>query len=176
MSDPWFEVDDHDDDHDFPELALIGQWWTYDAPSLRVADKQGRYTSVWTTGSGTEPSVLLLSDAAHDRWDDVVPGLGSAATLHAMEADDTAGSDAVVVAAQAVGAQVAVAEGAAVTWLLAALPSLPGLRAVLLQADRQCAEGGSGTLVSLEPDLEPERLAAALAPFLSPPTPQEQHR
>ena len=120
-----------------PEYELLGPWWTYDAPSLRVVDQRWVYVSIWSAGD-TGPSVLLVPPAAADHhvWEPVLPALTEHLVVHALDprVRDTAAepdTEGVCTALAAVGAQLMVAFGDAARPVLGALDRMPPSRAVL---------------------------------------------
>jgi hypothetical protein len=98
--------------HD-PEYELLGPWWTYDAPTLRVADRRRVYVSIWSAGDAG-PSVLLVPPAAADHriWEPLLPRLTEHLIVHALDprsqkAEFDPDVEGVCTALAAVGAQLA---------------------------------------------------------------------
>jgi hypothetical protein len=46
------------------EVDLIGAWWTFDAPTLRVPSPDGTYVSIWSVGAGS--SVVSIPPIGSD--------------------------------------------------------------------------------------------------------------
>jgi hypothetical protein len=75
------------------EVDLIGAWWTFDAPTLRVPSPDGTYVSIWSVGAG--PSVVIVPPLGRDHnW--MVPYLDFMSRhniLHAIDLrDDLSGA------------------------------------------------------------------------------------
>ena len=120
-----------------PEYELLGPWWTYDAPSLRVVDRRRVYVSIWSAGDAG-PSVLLVPPAAADHrvWEPVLPALTEHLIVHALDlrGPDTAvdpDAGGVCTALAAVGAQLVVAYRDAARPVLGALDRMSPARTVL---------------------------------------------
>lgn len=67
------------------EVAQIGAWWTYDAPTLRVPGRAGRYLSVWSVGAGMSLLAVPPADADHTFWHPWLAELAQRFIVHAMD-------------------------------------------------------------------------------------------
>jgi hypothetical protein len=135
------------------EVALVGSWWTYDAPSISVAAADGHYVSIWSVGRG--PSVLLVpATGDHSFWVPALGDLGASFTLHAMNRRRGSAaeleSEDVALAAWAIGAEAVVACGSSVPIVREALAKSPGLLAAVLCNGEASSPRAAGPRASVE--------------------------